>query len=64
LPFGLYFGKFSLKIWRLFGLLHHLKIWAYLKLQNLAFFFFWDLATLESRATRLHERHVHGNMER
>jgi hypothetical protein len=42
------FGRFSLKIWPLFGLFHHLRIWPFLNClrPNLAFFIFWDLATL------------------
>ncbi len=44
----IYLCKFSLKIWPLFGLFHHLKFWPFLKLLMAKFglFYFWDLATL------------------
>ncbi len=46
--FLIYFGKFSLKIWPLFGRFHHLRIWPFLTLLMAKFglFIFWDLATL------------------
>ncbi len=46
--FLIYFSKFSLKIWPLFGLFHHLRIWNFLKLLMAEFglFCFWDLVTL------------------
>ena len=38
-----YFGRFSLKIWPIFGLFHHLRIWPFLKLLMAKFGLFYFL---------------------
>ncbi len=43
--FLIYFGKFSLKIWPLFGLLHHMRIWPFLKLFTAKFGLFYFFGT-------------------